>query len=182
MSLANARKPLCCAVIAACPFAGSVRRTRTGVAIRAERFPGIGGGRRRKRMTDPRTQDDVSALSDAELTQAVTQAVMGWKQTRRGRYYFWKGENDFIGVLNWNPLTDANDRDRVVERLREVWRAEGSERFWRFEDDEGKGWEAFVLKPCRYEGIETVSHSLNAHLGRAICEAAVWDRMKGEAG
>jgi hypothetical protein len=173
MSLANARKPLRCAVIAACPFAGSVRRTRTGVAIRAERFPGIGGGRRRKRMTDPRTQEDVSALSDAELTERVAVEVMGWNEDEGPMW---------IEVAQFSPLTDANDRDRVVERLREVWRAEGSERFWRFEDDEGKGWEAFVLKPCRYEGIETVSHSLNAHLGRAICEAAVWDRMKGEAG
>jgi hypothetical protein len=122
-------------------------------------------------MTDPRTQEDVSALSDADLTERVAVEVMGWNEDEGPMW---------IEVAQFSPLTDANDRDRVVERLREVWAASPSicvqTTVILFGTGFTRSGNPTYFAEIRRERLELtpiVIRVEHASLNRAICEAAV---------
>jgi hypothetical protein len=114
------------------------------------------------------TKEEVSNLSDAYLTRAVVGEVMDFSLTWRE-------------IQKFDPLTDANDRDRVVERLREVWEVEyfiDTDILMRTDrDDNGFIWNVQIDE----WGFENSRIDVfYANLGRAICEAALLDRTENK--
>lgn len=121
------------------------------------------------------TEEEISELSDTELTRIVAVEVMGWKYEglHLGEPHYYRPEVNACNTVYFKPLTDANDRDRVVERLREVWeqyfKDTGKARGWVIKGVAGL-WRAEIWENC-----EIQIHVLHANPGRAICEAALLD-------
>ena len=115
-------------------------------------------------------------MTDEELIEAIATEVMGWEHGIKNQpdtYYegFWfKDSKRIIHKETWQPLTDANHRDMVVEEMI----AKG------FTLKLGRGltvqglltWARFTKEP-----YSSYHHDKNT--GHAVCLAAR-DAMRGE--
>jgi len=59
-------------------------------------------------------------LSDEQLVKAAAVEIMGWRYVHNTCRSGWLDPTSKRLRYPWNPLTDANDRDMVVERMDEM--------------------------------------------------------------
>ena len=55
-------------------------------------------------------------MTDTELVEAVAWEVMGWERMLTA----WKTKGGLMRPDDWNPTYNANHRDEVMERMREL--------------------------------------------------------------
>lgn len=123
------------------------------------------------RNTDNLTPEAVRALSDAALTQLLAERVMGWKEVTVDGGDYWMAPDDPLCIV-FEPLTDANDTLRVVEKCRTLWAEaeDGTDKHWIINDLNGD-WKVGVFD--KNLGFSILLFSVHrASYCRAVCEAA----------
>lgn len=104
-------------------------------------------------------------MTDEELVREVAEKVMewdkaGWNGQRYTRWLPRKPPSYEIGA--WNPLTDANHRDMVVEKMRE--------KGWSYQIEEGP----YILSRCRFFKVgKHLDWVNNNDLGHAVVLATL---------
>jgi len=111
-------------------------------------------------------------MTDEELVREVAEKVMewdkaGWNGQRYTRWLPRKPPSYEIGA--WNPLTDANHRDMVVEKMRE--------KGWVVEINNYIGWNnnrpnAWAVRFKKYQEPNQ-PYAANINLGHAVVLAAL---------
>lgn len=117
------------------------------------------------------TPEEIRQLSDSDLTCLVVKKVMGIKLTQSN---WWIGHMDGHNEdkVAFSPLTNANHRDMVVERMRElgwyVFITDEPSHFPHSEEGQLGDWS------CEFSGKpREVYESVHKNLSRAVLEAAL---------